>query len=68
MVLKIKIEKVTCIEGITLMVFHTPAHCWQFSYFNREGKARRYLDIFYTPQKAEAAGRDWVWAIALTNK
>lgn len=31
-------------------------------------KARRYLDIFYTPQKEEVAGREWVWAIAKENK
>ncbi|MDJ0718065.1 MAG: hypothetical protein QNJ54_28215 [Prochloraceae cyanobacterium] len=64
MTLKIKIEQVTCINGITLMVFHTPAHSWQFSYFNHQGKPLRYLDIFYSPEKAEAAGREWVKAIA----
>lgn len=62
--LNFKIQEVTCIEGITLMVFYTTAHCWQFSYFNREGKARKYLDIFYSPEKAEAIGREWVLAIA----
>ncbi len=59
-----KIEQVTYIDGITLMVFYTPAHCWQFAYFERTGKVRRYQGIFYTAEKAVIEGRQWVKAIA----
>ncbi|MDJ0719090.1 MAG: hypothetical protein QNJ54_33500 [Prochloraceae cyanobacterium] len=46
------------------MVFYTPAHCWQFAYFDRTGKVRRYQGIFYTAETAAIEGRKWVKAIA----
>lgn len=55
-----RIERILSIEELTLMVFYTPAHYWQFSYINRKGKALKYCGIFYSSLEAELAGRKWI--------
>ncbi|GAC1493692.1 MAG: hypothetical protein NVS2B14_06960 [Chamaesiphon sp.] len=48
------------IQSSTLMVFYTQAHCWQFRVLTSVGGVIGEKKIYYTPQAAEKAGREWV--------
>lgn len=55
-----KIHLVVGIGSVTLLVFHTDAHCWQFRIISAGGSVFGEKKIYYTPQAAEKAGREWI--------
>ncbi len=54
------IYQVFVIQNATLLVFHTEAHCWQFRVISSGGAVFGERKLYYTPEAAEKAGRDWI--------
>ena len=54
------VHSVIGIFGVTLIVFYTEAHCWQFRVISSDGAASGERKLYYTPEAAEKAGRDWI--------
>ena len=52
-----KIYLITTIRGNTLI---TPGKCWQFRVVSAAGDVLGEQSLFYTPEAAEKAGREWV--------
>lgn len=48
------------IDGTTLIVFYTPAHCWQFRLISAGGAVFGERKIYYTAEAALKAGLEWV--------
>ncbi|MDJ0727735.1 MAG: hypothetical protein QNJ38_21750 [Prochloraceae cyanobacterium] len=48
MKLPLKVERVLCIPTGILIIFYTPAHCWQFCCIDRSGLMHKSCNIFYT--------------------
>ncbi len=65
-----KIHQIIGIDGTTLIVFHTQAHCWQFRLINAGGEVFGERKIYYTAEAALKAGLEWVaqgsWSINLS--
>ncbi len=57
---KTTIHQVVGIKGITLLMYHTEAHCWQFRLISAGGAVFGERKIYYTSEAAEKAGRDWI--------
>lgn len=57
---KTTIHLVVCIQDVTLLVFHTEAHCWQFRVISAGGAVFGERKLYYTPEAAEKAGRGWI--------
>jgi hypothetical protein len=57
---KMRIEKIIGIDGLTLLIYHTDARCWQFAVVGEEAKLWLSNQIFYTATAAEKAGRMWM--------
>lgn len=55
-----KVYLVVAIKDATLLVFYTQAHCWQFRVISAGGEVFGEQKIYYTPQAAETAGREWI--------
>jgi hypothetical protein len=55
-----KIRLVVSTSVGTLLVFYTNGHCWQFRVLSPDGGVFGEQRIFYTPEAAERAGREWV--------
>jgi len=53
------IYTITNINGYTLTVFYSQAHCWQFRVISPVGSVYGSKAIYYSAQAAEAAGREW---------
>ncbi|MGH2415746.1 MAG: hypothetical protein ACRDEA_19055 [Microcystaceae cyanobacterium] len=58
-----RIEKIVGINGLTLIVYYTPADCWQFAVVGKDGQLWQPDDIFSTSEKAESEGRKWINAL-----
>jgi len=58
-----RVEKVVCTAKGTLMVFYTPARCWQFCCIDLKGIVHKSRDIFYTPEKAYFEGHSWLLSL-----
>jgi hypothetical protein len=56
----VKIHLITTTPLGTLIVFYSDAHCWQFRVLSSRGEVKGLSQIFYTPQAAERAGREWI--------
>ena len=56
-----KIDSVTIINHVTLLVFYTEAHCWQFRLITAGGEVFGERKLYYTPEAAEKAGREWIY-------
>lgn len=56
-----KIDSVTIINHVTLLVFYTEAHCWQFRLITAGGEVFGERKLYYTPEAAEKAGREWIF-------
>lgn len=56
----IKVEELVSINGSTLLVFHTPAKCWQFRVISCTGEVFGEERIYYTALAAKNAGRTWL--------
>ena len=54
------IHQVFVIQNATLLVFYTEAHCWQFRVISSGGAVFGERKLYYTPEAAEKAGRDWI--------
>jgi hypothetical protein len=48
------------IQGVTLLVFHIEAHCWQFRVISSGGAVFGERKLYYSAEVAESAGRDWI--------
>jgi len=57
---KTKIHHVIVIDGATLIVFYTPAHCWQFRLISPGGAVFGERKIYYSADAALKAGLEWV--------
>jgi hypothetical protein len=57
---KTTVHLVTSIQNVTLMVFHTDAHCWQFRVVSPGGAVFGERKIYYSAEAAEKAGREWI--------
>jgi len=55
-----KVNFVATIENNTLVVFYTDAHCWQFRVISAGGQVFGTKRIYYTPEAAEKAAREWI--------
>jgi hypothetical protein len=54
------IHHVIGIDGTTLIVFHTEAHCWQFRLISAGGAVFEERKIYYTAEAALKAGIEWI--------
>lgn len=54
------IHQVLGVQGTTLIVFHTDAHCWQFRLISAGGAVFGERKLYYTPEAARKAGLDWI--------
>jgi hypothetical protein len=57
---KTTVHLVTSIQNVTLVVFYTDAQCWQFRVISPGGAVFGERKIYYTPEAAEKAGREWI--------
>ncbi|MEI6445740.1 MAG: hypothetical protein WCO29_22075 [Nostocales cyanobacterium ELA583] len=55
-----KIDSVTIINNVTLLVFYTEADCWQFRLISAGGEVFGERKLYYSPEAAEKAGREWI--------
>jgi hypothetical protein len=56
-----KVQSVIVIENNTLLVFYTEADCWQFRLISAGGEVFGEHKLYYTPEAAEKAGREWIY-------
>ena len=54
------VHYVVGIDGITLIVFHTEAHCWQLGLISPGGALFGERKIYYSATAALKAGLEWV--------
>lgn len=57
---KTTVDQVIGIDGITLIVFHTQAHCWQFRLISPGGSVFGERKIYYSAEAALNAGLEWI--------
>ncbi len=55
-----KVHLVAGIKNVILLVFYTEAHCWQFRLISAGGSVFGERRLYYTPEAAEKAGREWI--------
>ncbi len=58
--LQTTIHQIVGLQGMTLLVFYTETHCWQFRIISSGGAVFGERKLYYTPEAAEKAGRDWI--------
>ena len=54
------VDAVIGIFDVTLVLFYTEAQCWQFRVIGSGGVVFGERKLYYTPEAAERAGRDWI--------
>lgn len=54
------IHLIVGIQDFTLVVFYTEALCWQFRVISCGGEVFGKHKLYYTPEAAEKAGREWI--------
>ena len=54
------VHHVTGIDGATLMVFYTEAHCWQFRLISPGGAVFGKRKIYYSAEAALKAALEWL--------
>lgn len=47
-------------QGVTLLVFLSEIHCWQFRLISSGGAVFGEWRLYYSPKAAERAWRDWI--------
>ena len=57
---KTTIHLVAVIQNVTLVVFYTETHCWQFRLISAGGAVFGEQKLYYTAEAAEKAGRQWI--------
>ncbi|AFW97175.1 hypothetical protein ANA_P10005 (plasmid) [Anabaena sp. 90] len=55
-----KVDSVTIINNVTLLVFYTESDCWQFRLITTGGEVFGERKLYYSPEAAEKAGREWI--------
>ena len=55
-----KVHQVIGIDGTTLIVFYTEAHCWQFRLISTGGAVFGERKIYYSAEAALKAGLEWI--------
>jgi hypothetical protein len=56
-----KVDSVIIINNVTLLVFYTESDCWQFRLISAGGKVFGERKLYYSPEAAEKAGREWIY-------
>ena len=56
-----KVDSVTIINRVTLLVFYTESDCWQFRLISAGGEVFGERKLYYSPEAAEKAGREWIY-------
>jgi hypothetical protein len=56
-----KVHLVICIGDFILLVFYTDADCWQFRIISFGGEVFGERRLYYSPEAAEKAGREWIY-------
>lgn len=54
------VHQVIGIEGSTLIVFYTKAHCWQFRLISNVGTVFGERKLYYSAEAALKAGLEWI--------
>ncbi|MDD1415577.1 hypothetical protein MEN41_13340 [Dolichospermum sp. ST_con] len=57
----IKVHLVVIINNNTLLVFYTESDCWEFRLISAGGEVFGEQRIYYSPEAAEKAGREWIY-------
>jgi hypothetical protein len=57
---QVKVDTVLCVNGSVLMVFYTPAQCWEFRIISRTGGIFWEQKIYYTAAAALRIGLSWI--------
>ncbi|MEH2055135.1 MAG: hypothetical protein V7K97_02915 [Nostoc sp.] len=57
---KTTVHLVVNINGCTMVVFYTDAHCWQFRVISPGGAVFGERKIYYSAEAAQKAGREWI--------
>jgi hypothetical protein len=57
----IQIHLVVIINNNTLLVFYTESDCWEFRLISAGGEVFGKDRIYYSPEAAEKAGREWIY-------
>ena len=57
---KTTVHQVIGIDGTTLIVFHTEAHCWQFRLISPGGAVFGERKIYYSAEAALKTGLEWM--------
>lgn len=57
---KTTVHQVIGIEGSTLIVFYSEAHCWQFRLISNGGAVFGERKLYYTPEAALREGLEWM--------
>ncbi|MBS3028855.1 MAG: hypothetical protein HCA25_17710 [Dolichospermum sp. DET50] len=57
----IKVHLVVIINNNTLLVFYTESDCWEFRLISAGGQVFGEQRIYYSPEAAEKAGREWIY-------
>ncbi|ALF55340.1 hypothetical protein ACX27_24980 [Nostoc piscinale CENA21] len=55
-----KIHLVVGIHQMILLVFYTEIDCWQFRLISPGGAVFGERKLYFTPEAAEKAGREWI--------
>ncbi|MBV6625373.1 MAG: hypothetical protein KI793_20995 [Rivularia sp. (in: Bacteria)] len=54
------VHSVVGFENLTLLVFHTQEMEWQFRVISSGGEVFGERKLYYTPEAAEKAAREWL--------
>ncbi len=57
---KTLVHSIIGIDGTTLIVFYTEAHCWQFRLISPGGAEFVECRIYYSAEAALKAGLEWL--------
>lgn len=57
---KTTVDQVIGIQGSTLIVFYTEAHCWQFRLISSSGTVFGEQKLYYSAEAAFRAGLEWI--------
>ncbi len=55
-----KIHLVVAMQEIILLVFYTETDCWQLRVISAGGVIFGERKLYFTPEAAEKAGREWI--------
>ncbi|MBD2300757.1 hypothetical protein BCD64_22290 [Nostoc sp. MBR 210] len=55
-----KIHLAVAIHQMILLVFYTEIDCWQFRLISPGGAVFGERKLYFTPEAAEKAGREWI--------